>query len=162
MKHCFDKVMGINARTPLQLIRTARDELIRTQGSVLNIGSINAYCGEPMLLAYSMSKGALMTLSRNLANVLGPKGVRVNHFNVGWVLTPNEYQLKIQDGLSEDWHENVLPATAPSGRLIRPEEIAAAAVYWLSDESRPISGSVIELEQYPVLGRIATSWDEEE
>ena len=34
-----------------------------------------------------------------------------------------------------------------------PEKIAAAAVYWLSDESRPISGSVVELEQYPIIGR---------
>ena len=36
---------------------------------------------------------------------------------------------------------------------MRPEEIAAAAVYWIGDESRPISGSVLELEQYPVIGR---------
>jgi hypothetical protein len=42
---------------------------------------------------------------------------------------------------------------APSGRLIMPEEIAAAAVYWLGDESRPVSGSVVELEQYPIIGR---------
>lgn len=156
----FDTVMGINALTPLQIIRAAVDQLAKSRGAVLNIGSINAYCGEPKLLAYSMSKGALMTMSRNLANVLGPRGVRVNHLNVGWVLTPNEYQLKIADGLSKDWPEKVAPETAPSGRLIKPEEIAAAAVYWLSDESRPISGSVVELEQYPVLGRISTSWDD--
>ena len=156
----FDLVMGINARAPLQMIRAGVDELVRTQGVVLNIGSINAYCGEPKLLAYSMSKGALMTLSRNLANCLGPRGVRVNQINVGWVLTPNEYQLKIDDGLSENWPEEVGPETAICGRLIEPAEIAAAAVYWLSDESRPISGSVVELEQYPIIGRIATSWDE--
>ncbi|MCA9232678.1 MAG: SDR family oxidoreductase [Planctomycetales bacterium] len=156
----FDRVMGINARTPLQLIRTAVEELGRTRGVVLNIGSINAYCGEPKLLAYSMSKGALMTLSRNLANALGPKGIRINHLNVGWVLTPNEYQLKIDDGLSENWPQEVGPETAVSGRLIEPAEIAAAAVYWLSEESHPISGSVIELEQYPVIGRIVTSWEE--
>ena len=156
----FDRMIGINARTPLKLIRTAMDELVRSGGAVLNIGSINAYCGEPKLLAYSMSKGALMTLSRNLANVLGPKGVRVNHLNVGWVLTSNEYRLKIADGLSEDWPDNVAPETAVSGRLLKPEEIATAAVYWLSDESRPISGSVIELEQYPIIGRISTSWDD--
>ena len=152
--------MGINARTPLQIIRSATDELIRSRGAVLNIGSINAYCGEPKLLAYSMSKGALMTLSRNLANVLGPQGVRVNHFNVGWVLTPNEYKLKIADGLAEDWPENVAPETAISGRLIKPEEIADAAVYWISDESHPICGSVIDMEQYPVIGRISTSWED--
>ena len=157
----FDEVVSTNARTPLFLVQAALEELTKSRGAVLNIGSINAYCGEPMLLAYSMSKGALMTMSRNLANVLGPRQVRVNHFNVGWVLTPNEYQLKIADGLAEDWPEHVEKKTAPCGRLIKPEEIAAAAVYWLSDESRPVSGSVIELEQYPVIGRFSTGWEEE-
>ena len=42
-----------------------------TQGCVLNIGSVNGYCGEANLLAYSMSKGGLMTMSRNLADALG-------------------------------------------------------------------------------------------
>jgi NAD(P)-dependent dehydrogenase (short-subunit alcohol dehydrogenase family) len=149
----FDKIMAINVRAPLLLIQAAVPHLKQTRGSVLNIGSVNGYCGEANLLAYSISKGALMTLSRNLADALGRDGVRVNHFNVGWVLTPNEYQVKIADGLPADWPERVPRTKAPSGRLIKPEEIAAAAVYWIGDESRPISGSVLELEQHPVIGR---------
>jgi hypothetical protein len=77
----------------------------------------------------------------------------VNHFNVGWVLTDNEYKTKINDGLPENWPEHIEPQFAPSGTIMSPENIAAAAVYWLSDESRPISGSVVELEQFPVIGR---------
>lgn len=149
----FDRAMAINVRTPLLLIQAALESLVSTRGSVLNIGSINAYTGEANQLAYSITKGALMTLSRNLADALGPEGVRVNHFNVGWVLTPNEYQLKLSEGLDPHWPEHVPAAYAPSGRLLTPEHIAAAAVYWLSDESRPISGSVLELEQYPIIGR---------
>jgi len=157
----FDEVIATNVRTPFLLIKAALDELSRTKGAVLNIGSINAFCGEPKLMAYSMSKGALMTMSRNLSNSLGHLGVRVNHFNVGWVLTPNEYKLKIADGLSEDWPDHVDPKTAICGRLMKPEEIATAAVYWLGDESRPISGSVVDLEQYTVIGRFSTDWEEE-
>jgi NAD(P)-dependent dehydrogenase (short-subunit alcohol dehydrogenase family) len=149
----FDKIIAINLRAPMLLIQAALPHLKATKGCVLNIGSINGYCGEANLLAYSMSKGGLMTMSRNLADALGPEGVRVNHFNVGWVLTPNEYQVKIADGLPPDWPERVESAVAPSGRLIKPEEIAAASVYWLGDESRPISGTVLELSQYPVIGR---------
>ena len=88
-----------------------------------------------------------------MADALGPDGVRVNHFNVGWVLTPSEYKLKIADGLRPDWPEHVPREFAPSGKILTPEQIAAAAVYWVGDESRPISGTVLELEQYPVIGR---------
>jgi NAD(P)-dependent dehydrogenase (short-subunit alcohol dehydrogenase family) len=149
----FDQMMAVNVRAPLLLIQNAHRHLKASRGCVLNIGSINAYCGEPQLLAYSISKGALMTLSRNLADALCYDGIRVNHFNVGWVLTPNEYKQKIADGMPADWPEQIAPAYAPSGRIMSPEKIAAAAVYWLSDESRPISGSVVELEQYPIIGR---------
>lgn len=149
----FDKIMAVNVRAPMLIIQSALPHLRETKGCVLNIGSVNGYCGEANLLAYSISKGALMTLSRNLADALCRDGVRVNHFNVGWVLTPNEYRVKIADGLPSDWPERIGLTKAPSGRLIKPEEIAAAAVYWLGDESRPISGSVLELEQHPVIGR---------
>ncbi len=149
----FDRAMAINVRAPLLLIQAALKSMEATQGSVLNIGSINAYTGEANQLAYSISKGALMTLSRNLADALGRQGVRVNHFNVGWVLTANEYKLKISEGLDPHWSEHIPAAFAPSGHILSPEHIAGAAVYWLSDESRPISGSVLDLEQYPAIGR---------
>lgn len=152
----FDEVIAINVRAPLLLVRAGIEQLKRSRGCVLNIGSINAYTGESNLLAYSVSKGALMTLSRNLADALCYDGVRVTHFNVGWVLTPNEYEQKLADGLPEGWPDEIEPQFAPSGRIMKPEEIAGAAVYWLSDESRPISGSVIELEQYPIIGRNPT------
>ena len=153
----FDRVIATNLRAPLLLIRAARDYLAQTQGCVLNIGSINAYHGEENLLAYSISKGGLMTLSRNLGDVLHrTHGIRVNQFNVGWVLTDNEYQHKLNDGLPPNWPEKLPAQIAPAGRLIRPEEIAAAAAWWVSDQSKPFSGSVIDLEQYPVAGRLNT------
>lgn len=150
----FDKVMAINVRAPMLMIRAAINHLKESKGAVVNIGSINAYTGEPRQLAYSMSKAALMTMSRNLANVLAVDHVRVNHFNVGWVITPNEYRLKMSEGLPEAWSDNPDLEHVPTGKMTQPEEIAAHAVFWLSDESRPISGSVIDLEQYPVIGRI--------
>lgn len=149
----FDGVMAVNARAPLLLIQAAMPHLIATRGAVLNIGSINAYCGEANQLAYSMSKAALMTLTRNLADAHGRQQVRFNQLNLGWVLTPNEYELKKTEGLKDDWPEHVPPAFAPSGRLLTPQAVAAAAVYWVGDESRPVSGSVLEIEQYPVIGR---------
>ncbi|REK18654.1 MAG: SDR family NAD(P)-dependent oxidoreductase [Planctomycetota bacterium] len=149
----FDRIMAINLRAPMLLVQAAVPHLKKTRGAVLNIGSLNGYCGEANLLAYSMSKGGLLTMSRNLGDALAFEGVRVNHFNVGWVLTPNEYHVKIADGLPSDWPDRVPRTKAPAGRLLKPEEIAAAAVYWISDESYPISGSIVDLEQHPVVGR---------
>jgi NAD(P)-dependent dehydrogenase (short-subunit alcohol dehydrogenase family) len=150
----FDRVMRINVRAPLLLIQAALPHLKQSAGSIVNVGSVNAYTGEPRQLDYSISKGALMTLSRNLANVLAADRVRVTHFNVGWVLTPNEYQLKMSEGLPPDWPYTQELQTVPAGAMTQPADIAAHAVFWLSDESRPVSGSVLELEQFPIIGRI--------
>ncbi|MSU70232.1 MAG: SDR family oxidoreductase [Opitutaceae bacterium] len=149
----FERTMAINVRAPLFLIQAAFSQLKANQGCVLNIGSINALSGEATFVDYSMSKGALQTLSRNLANAHGADHVRFNHFNVGWVLTAREQAFQMAQGLPADWHKKVPAMFAPTGRLILPEEIAAAAVYWLGDESRPMTGSVVELEQYSIYGR---------
>lgn len=150
----FDKVMAVNVRAPLLMTKAGIEYLKRTQGAIVNIGSINAYTGEPNQLDYSMAKAALMTQSRNLANLLASDQVRITHFNVGWVITPNEYNLKISEGLPEGWSEKPDLEYVPTGKMTRPEDIAQHVVFWLSNDSRPITGSVIDLEQYPVIGRI--------
>ena len=103
----FDRVMAINLRAPLLLIQACVPYLKLSKGAVLNIGSVNAHCGEPNLLDYSISKGGLMTLTRNLADALATQHIRVNQINPGWVLTENEYKLKIADGLPADWPEKL-------------------------------------------------------
>ena len=150
----FDRTIAVNLRAPLLLIRAALPGFRKQGGGrVLNIGSVNGYCGEREQLAYSVSKGGLVTLTRNLADAHGQEGVRVNLFNVGWTLTPNEFALKKKEGLPDDWPARVPKAMAPSGRLLAPEDIAWAAVYFLSDEAPLINGAVLDLEQFPMVGR---------
>lgn len=150
----FRKILEVNTLAPYALIQAALHELTKTRGCVLNIGSVNAWSGEPNLMAYSVSKGALMTLTRNLGDTLHREnGVRVNQINPGWILTENETLRKKSHGLSEDWHTHLPKVYAPAGRILYPEEIAAAAVYWMADESGPISGQVVDLEQHPFIGR---------
>ena len=121
---------------------------------VVNIGSVNAYSGEENLLPYSISKGALMTLSRNLGDSLHRcHGVRVNQINPGWVLTENEIRHKIKEGMPEDWPAHLPKLFAPAGRIFRPDEIAATVALFLSEEFGPVSGAVIDLEQHPFIGR---------
>ncbi len=150
----FDLIMAINVRAPLLLIRAALPHFRKQgKGVVLNIGSLNAYCGEARLLAYSMSKGAMMTMTRNLADAYSREYIRINQLNLGWTLSENEIKIKIKDGLPEDWYKNVSKTFAPTGALMTPEQVAPHAVHWLSDSSEPVSGAVCELEQYPVIGR---------
>jgi len=150
----FRKVIEVNTIAPFALIKAALPFLKKTKGCVLNIGSVNAYSGEPNLLAYSVSKGALMTMTRNLGDTLHrEEGVRVNQINPGWVLTETETLRKREQGLPENWYKTIPSVYAPSGRILAPAEIAAAAVYWIADESGPISGQVVDLEQHPFIGR---------
>jgi NAD(P)-dependent dehydrogenase (short-subunit alcohol dehydrogenase family) len=150
----LERIFAVNTIAPFNLIKAALPYLEMQRGAVLNIGSVNAYSGEPNLLAYSISKGALMTMTRNLGDTLfRENGVRVNQVNPGWVLTETEIQRKKTHGLADDWYKDLPPVYAPAGRILKPSEIAAAAVYWLADESGPVSGQVMDLEQYPFIGR---------
>lgn len=150
----FRRVMEVNTLAPFALIQAALPHLSANRGCVLNIGSVNAWSGEPNLLPYSVSKGALMTMTRNLGDTLHREnGVRVNQINPGWVLTETEIRRKREHGLADDWYKALPKVYAPAGRILWPEEIAAAAVYWLADESGPISGQVVDLEQHPFIGR---------
>jgi len=150
----FDTTMAVNARAPLLLCKAAADELGKRQGVIVNIGSINAYCGEANLLVYSMSKGALMTMTRSLGEYLQyTKGICSYQLNLGWVLSENERLRKIDEGLPENWYELQPREVSPHGKLLTPDQIAEMAYPFVSGMMRPTSGSVIELEQYPIIGR---------
>lgn len=153
-REMWDWTFAINVRAPFLLIQAALPELAKTRGRVLNIGSINAHGGESYFAAYASSKGALQTLTRNLGDSLHRDyGVVVNQINPGWVLTENESRRKQEDGLDPDWFTKLPKIYAPSGRILEPGEIAAGAVYWLEEASGPVSGCVVELEQFPAHGR---------
>jgi NAD(P)-dependent dehydrogenase (short-subunit alcohol dehydrogenase family) len=145
----WDDVFAVNVRGPFLCTQQAVSHMKERGGSIVNIGSVNAYVGEPKLSAYSASKGALMTFTRNSASHLGRYRIRVNQINPGWTLTPSEHQYKLAEGKGEGWAEDAV-RTRPFGRLLAPRDIALAAVYFASDESACVTGSVLDLEQYPV------------
>ena len=129
----------------------------RGGGSIINIGSINAYVGLPNLGPYSVSKGGLMTLTKNAAGALNRHRIRVNQLNLGWTLTEGEDRVQRADGKGPDWLEKA-EATRPFGRLLLPQDIAYAAAYFASDDSALVTGAVLDLEQFPMgdLGGMVT------
>ncbi|WP_026810168.1 SDR family NAD(P)-dependent oxidoreductase [Arenibacter latericius] len=157
----MERMLAVNTIAPLAIIQAALPHLSKVRGCVLNIGSINAWGGEPNLLAYSISKGALMTMTRNLGDSLFREyGVRVNQINPGWVLTEKEILNKKEQGMKSDWYKDIPDIFAPAGRIFTPEEIATVCLYWLSDECGPVSSQVMDLEQFPMIGRnLPKSWE---
>ena len=115
----------------------------RGGGSIVNIGSVNAYIGEPKLGPYSVSKGGLMTLTRNAAATLNRHHIRVNQINVGWTLTDGERRVKRLEGHGEEWLAEAV-ATRPFGRLFSPRDVALAAVYFASDDSALVTGTIMD------------------
>ena len=146
----WDTIMAVNLRAPFILLQESIAPMrARGGGSVINIGSILAYVGEPKLGAYSVSKGGLMTLTKNAASLLNRDRIRVNQINVGWTLTEGEQRVKReQEGKGDDWIELAI-ATRPFGRLLAPLDIARAAEYFATGASECVTGSVLDLEQYP-------------
>jgi NAD(P)-dependent dehydrogenase (short-subunit alcohol dehydrogenase family) len=147
----WDAILAVNVRAPFILLQESIPHLrARGGGSVVNIGSILAHGGEPKLGAYSVSKGALMTLTKNAAMLLNYDRIRVNQINVGWTLTEGERRVKReQEGKGEEWLAEAI-ATRPFGRLLAPLDIAYAAAYFASDESECVTGAVLDLEQFPI------------
>jgi NAD(P)-dependent dehydrogenase (short-subunit alcohol dehydrogenase family) len=151
----FDAMIALNLRAPFLTMQRAlptfkaQFEREGAGGVVINIGSINSYIGAKNLLAYSASKGGLLTLSRNLAGALGQWRIRVHIFNVGWVLTEGEVVVqREQERAPEDWAERA-GATRPWGRLMSADDIANAVAFYASDEAKVLSGGAVALEQHP-------------
>src|SRR5262249_34117245 len=126
----WESIMAVNLRAPFVCLQEAVKSMkTRGGGSIVNIGSVNAYIGEPKLGPYPVSKGGLMTLTRNAASALSRHRIRVNQINVGWTLTEGEDRVKREEGKGADWLAQAV-ATRPFGRLLQPRDVAAAAAYF--------------------------------
>ncbi len=147
----WDQLFATNVRSAFVCAQQAVKYMKqRRSGSIINIGSVNAYIGEPKLMAYSATKGAMMVFTKNTASYLNQYQIRVNQLNVGWTETPNEHRVKIEEeGKGENWLEDAVK-TRPWGRLLVPRDVAMAALYFASDESQLVTGSVLDVEQHPV------------
>lgn len=146
----WDEMMAVNLKAPFFCCQLAVPHMRkRGGGSIVNIGSINAFIGSPNLLPYSTSKGGLMTFTKNLASALAKERIRVNLINPGWVLTEGEHEMQLQLGQPENWAE-IAAKQQPFGRLLGPDDIAYGVLYLASDEAALVSGAVLTINQEPI------------
>jgi NAD(P)-dependent dehydrogenase (short-subunit alcohol dehydrogenase family) len=137
----FDRIMKVSLYGPFWCCKYALRQMMRVgAGSIINISSIAAVTGMPMLPAYSAAKGGLSALTRQLAFDYGPHNIRVNAIITGLIVhegsrgqvdTPEKYQAYRVRHLT---------------RLGVPDDIANAAIYLGSDESEFVTGSHINVE----------------
>jgi NAD(P)-dependent dehydrogenase (short-subunit alcohol dehydrogenase family) len=145
----WDRLFALNVKAQFFLTQRAVEVMRRhrTEGAIANIGTMVAYGGPPYLIAYSASKGALMSMTRGLANALKHDRIRINTLNIGWTNTPREHLVQTEvHGRPQNWLE-IVSKNQPSGRLIEPEEVARAIAFLCSDESGLMSGAVIDFDQ---------------
>ncbi len=145
----YNEIMEVNVRAPFFLIQETAKIMKREkiQGSIVNIQSMSAHGGQAFIVAYCASKGALATLTRNVANSLLKFRIRVNGLNIGWMATPGEDRImKTYHGAKDGWLE-AAAKTRPFGRLIDPKEVARACAFLASDESGLMTGANVDFDQ---------------
>jgi NAD(P)-dependent dehydrogenase (short-subunit alcohol dehydrogenase family) len=146
----WDRLFAVNVRAPFVLTQAAAPLMRKAGGgSVVNIITMSSHGGQPDLMAYSASKGALATLTRNLGYALTRDRIRVNGLNIGWTATEGEHAVQAERG-GEDWLAEA-DASRPLGRLLRPEDVAPMVCHLLSDAAMMVTGSVMDYDQ-DVLG----------
>jgi len=151
----WDLLFAVNARAPFLLtqetVRIMKREKIC--GSIVNIISDTSHGGAPYIMAYSASKGALATLTKNNAHALSVDKIRVNGINMCWTYTPHEDMVQKKMGQGDNWLQEA-EAQQPFGRILRPHDVAHLAAYLLSDQSEMMTGSLIDLNQ-----KVIGAWD---
>ena len=144
----WDELFDVNARAGFLLMQAAIVDMRRrgAPGAIVNILSMNAYCGLPELAIYSATKGAMATLTRNAAHAHMADRIRVTGINLGWVATETELLKHADMGHGPDWMA-AAAAAQPLGRLVTAEECARLTAFLLSDASVPMTGAILDLEQ---------------
>lgn len=142
----WDRVIGINLKGVF-LMCQAVAPVIKKQGkgSIINIGSLHSAKGGDDTLAYAVSKGGIITLTRNLAHALAKDRIRVNCIHPGWVASEGE--VARWEALGGDY-ENVQQSiqTIPLGRMQTGNDIAHTAVFLCSDFADQITGQMLAID----------------
>lgn len=141
----WQKIVDVNLKGPFFLCKHAVPEMRRRGGgSIINMGSVHGLGGAGNLAAYAVSKGGLLTLTRNLAVALSnPKDkIRVNYVIPGWVLSATEIRIQRAEGKDENWLEDKAGRLA-MGRFQTPEDAASVVAFLVSNEAAMITGCIL-------------------
>jgi len=143
------KIMDVNVFGSLQMTRAALPSMRRRGGgSVVMVASMVARQPQPGQGGYAISKGALLTATRVLADELGPSNIRVNAVVPGWMSGPSvDIYVEMTStgrGVPAQVVVDELNARVPLGRIPSDEDVAGSIVYLASDLSRAMTGQALD------------------
>ncbi|NIH82255.1 SDR family NAD(P)-dependent oxidoreductase [Amycolatopsis viridis] len=131
----FRRVVDLNLTSCFLGMRTVIPRMLEAgTGSVINISSISGVVGHDVAPAYQAAKGGVRTLTKNAAVTFATRGVRVNSIHPGIIATPMVAE-------QPAWATEAFVAATPMGAPGEPDDIAHAAVYLASEESRFVTGA---------------------
>jgi len=140
----FDRTFNLNARGTLFTAQRALP-LMNDGGSIILVGSIAAYTGADGYTTYSATKAAVRSYARTWTKELKDRGIRVNNLSPGPIDTPiMDSQADSKEGA--DAIRAAFTSVIPLGRMGRPEEVAAAALFLASDESSFCTGMDLSVD----------------
>jgi len=145
----FDKLFQVNVKGAYNMMHAVVPVMLENKGGViLNMASVAATVGITDRFAYSMTKGAIVSMTYSVARDYVDKGIRCNCISPARVHTPfvDGFLKKNYPGREEEMFDK-LSATQPVGRMGRPEEVAGLVLYLCSDEASFITGC-----DYPIDG----------
>jgi 3-oxoacyl-[acyl-carrier protein] reductase len=138
----FRKQFDVNVLGLLMVTQAAVSRFNPAGGSIINVGSNVSRTGNPRMLVYGATKGAVNVITGALAKQLGPRNIRVNALNPGMVETDGARAI---GAIGSDFHKNVEKGT-PLGRIAQPLDIGQVAAFLASEESGWLNGQTIYVD----------------
>ena len=143
-EEAWERVLAINLSSMFLVCKHAVPHLLTTRGAIVNLSSVLALVGDEDFAthAYAASKAGIIGLSRAMAAYYAPHGVRVNVIAPGLIATPMSRRAQSNSQILAR-----LPQLQPlTGAMGRPEDVAAAAAYLISDDARFVTGVVLTVD----------------
>jgi len=135
----FHRMFDTNVLGTLLATQEALKHFKDDGGSIVNISSLASVLTPPTGVVYNATKAAVDAITRTMAKELGPRKIRVNAINPGMVITEGV----ITGGFHESDFRTMLESQTPLGRVGQTDDIAPAAVFFASDDSKWITGEML-------------------
>lgn len=137
----FERVVAVNLTGTMRMCLACHPLLKESRGAVVNLASMLAYFGGPLVPGYAASKGGVVQLTKSLAAAWATDGIRVNAVAPGWIETEMTAPLR-----ADPARNGAILARTPMGRWGRPAEVGAAIVLLLSPGAGFVTGATLPVD----------------